>query len=122
MFLNNMPLVLVALKVRTLFHVCSPSLVAQALGVDIIGMIARWTNDNFHLEQTGTTLQSTPKTVLPPEENFKSLQAALTAFDVTEPLAPTWIPERYELKSIALQTISTQKISALASMKKMKKK
>lgn len=83
--------------------------VAQAAGVDVLGTIARWTDEVFSLGPiwsdgaedvlNGTILEETV-TGIDSETEFESLQAALDAFGVVEVSAPTWIPEGYSLNSV----------------------
>lgn len=71
---------------------------AQALGVDVFGAIAHWTEETFRI---GVPAQSedvqTPP--VPSDEvlSYESLQDALDAYGVTEVAAPSWYPEGFEL-------------------------
>lgn len=79
---------------------------AQAAGVDVFGAMARWTESTFSL---GTVRSqgakevpsegSAPVQIITPTEEleYSSLQEVLDANEVTEVIAPTWLPEEYAL-------------------------
>ena len=75
------------------------SVTAQAFHVDIWGKFATWTKEIFQFTDTpqGTTATA-------PEEDYnaelKSLQDALNDNELTEKLAPTWMPEGYKSKDL----------------------
>ena len=70
------------------------SITAEAFQIDIWGKFANWTKEIFQFTDTpqGTTAAD-------PEQEYnaelKSLQDALNDYEVTEKLAPTWMPEGY---------------------------
>lgn len=68
---------------------------AQALGVDVFGFLAKWTNDIFFFEN-GQTESQEPRTYPLAEgerAEYKSIDDALMAFDIDLPLSPSWVPE-----------------------------
>ena len=68
-------------------------IVVQASGIDILGAIARWTEDTFHFESTNSyTEESSP---------VMHLQESIGLLGIPESLAPTGIPEHYEIESIS---------------------
>lgn len=68
-------------------------IVVQASGIDILGAIARWTEDTFHFESTnGYTVDSNP---------VMHLQEAIGLLGIPESLSPTGIPDHYEIESIS---------------------
>lgn len=73
------------------------SMIAQACGVNIWGMIARLTSETFRLEEAETPYAEV--TVYPIAQGesatYDSLQDAVSAFGITDPLVPSWVPERF---------------------------
>lgn len=72
------------------------SITTSALGFDIFGAIAKWTQETFHFgyaNQVDTTEQTS---------NNTSLQQLLIDYDIFTPLAPTWFPEGYELVDVTV--------------------
>lgn len=73
------------------------SVLAQACGVNIWGTIARFTSETFHMEKAEVPYAEI--TIHPIAEGdsaeYDSLQDAVSAFGITDPLAPTWVPERF---------------------------
>lgn len=77
------------------------SVTAEAFHVDIWGKFATWTKEIFQFMDNpkGTTA------AIPEEENnaeLKSLQDALNQHEVTEKLAPTWMPKGYTSKDMRI--------------------
>ena len=84
---------------------------AQAFGFDIFGAIARWTSSTFHFSTEETTFATIGKYPVAEGElkSYDSLQAALDDFDITGEVAPTWIPERFELQDVTV-SVSSNKV------------
>jgi len=76
---------------------------AQAFGFDIFGAIARWTSSTFHFSDESTTFATIGTYPIEDGEqkSYDSLQAALDDFGVVGNIAPTWVPERFKLQSVA---------------------
>lgn len=70
---------LVAAVVALLF---AGMVTVQAMGLDVFGALARWTNDIFHFEETNAV------------DNSK-LGKALIASDIDTDLMPTWSPDGF---------------------------
>ncbi|MDN0033703.1 DUF4367 domain-containing protein [Oscillibacter valericigenes] len=83
---------------------------AQAFGFDIFGAIARWTSSTFHFSTEETTFATIGKYPIAEGEqkSYDSLQAALDDFNISGEVAPTWIPERFELKTVTATVISSK--------------
>jgi len=69
----------------------SGMIAAQAIGVDIFGALARWTDETFHFVSEDETDGS--------EELRRSIQDALDQCGVTAVPAPSWFPKGTELAS-----------------------
>ena len=69
------------------------SVTAQAFGIDIWGTVVKWTQETFHFGEWGN---SNANNELP----YSSLQEALEKGNVSLLLAPTWIPNGYEMTEI----------------------
>lgn len=78
------------------------SAIVSASGLDIAGTIARWTSEIFRLGSYHVPYAKVRENPLADGETavFDSLQQAVDAFGITEPLAPRWIPERFALSEI----------------------
>ena len=72
----------------------------------IFDLFTRWTSDIFMVG--GEDAPHATITLHPLEEGeeaeYDSLQEALDAFGIKEPLAPTWVPERFELESVVAKS------------------
>lgn len=71
---------------------------AQAVGIDIFEIIARWTSGQFYLERTNDP--QTQVSGSPSEGEYQSLQEALDAYGIQAALAPTYLPEGAVLESL----------------------
>ena len=87
--------------------VVGTSVTAEAFHIDIWGKFATWTMEIFQFTDNP---QGTP--VINPEEDYnselKSLQDALNEYEITEQLAPTWMPKGYISKN--LQVIDSPRV------------
>lgn len=81
---------------------------AQAAGIDVLGAMARWTEDVFSFGRIAPDSQVSDD---PAQETkgqkaetsstgFASLQEAFDAYGMTEVHEPTWLPEGYTLDSL----------------------
>lgn len=97
--------------VAALTAVCliSGMVIAQAAGVDVLGAIARWTDEVFSFG----TIQSVGAEDVPNKAThaaadnasgagYESLQTALDAFAITEVSEPSWIPEGYVFMGVTV--------------------
>lgn len=75
---------------------------AQAFGVDVFAVIARWTSEIFRLDGGSTPYAMV--TIRPLEEGeettYESLEEAMEAFGIDAPLVPKEIPEGFELVDV----------------------
>ena len=79
------------------------TITAYALGYDVWGAIASWSQETFSFVQADTknnTDQTDPSNSGSVSPEFSSLQEALDSYGITATIAPTWIPERFSLDSI----------------------
>ncbi len=87
-----------------LVFIIGGSLTARAMGFDLWGIIAKWTQETLHFGYSGEVddkFVPSPDFILP----CASLQAAMDENNVTAVLAPTWIPDGYE--EVDVQTEET---------------
>ena len=78
------------------------SITAQAFGMNVFSVIARWTAEIFRLDGGSTpyaTVSLRPLEV-DEESTYQSLEEAMEAFGIRAPLAPKEIPERFELVEV----------------------
>lgn len=84
---------------------------AYAMGYDLWGVIAQWTKDTFTFVSaskasdaeepfTDTTLNN---------GEYADLQAALDTYGITEQLAPTWIPDGFDVDEVVVSETANPK-------------
>ncbi len=81
--------------------------VAQAFGFDVFGAIARWTEETFRFgvsSQTGEE-QAGGDDQTGEDMEYATLQEALDAYGITEPVAPAWIPDGFALGGIDVDSL-----------------
>lgn len=89
----------------------SSMITVHALGVDVFGAIAQWTDDVFHFSVSGReNLDSKSVPALISNSTYKTLQDALTAYGIHETLAPNWFPEDFVIREIGTSTLSTNMV------------
>lgn len=77
---------------------------AQALGFDVFGSIARWTDEVFSFESNDAfvpaSIRNRPYTT---EESvsFQSMRDIIDSFDISSKIAPNWLPEEFSDASAA---------------------
>ena len=78
------------------------SAIARACGVDVWSWVAHWTSDIFWFEAEKVPYAEIHRYPIEEGEtqSYASLQEAIDAFGITEPLAPTWVPERFTPKKV----------------------
>ena len=72
---------------------------AQALGVDVFGTIAQWTDETFSFRSPAQT-ENSPVGPPPAGSEYTNLQEALNAYGITELAAPGWYPPEFHMSSI----------------------
>ena len=84
---------------------------AQAAGIDVFGVFARWTENVFsfgsvHGNGIGDAANDPSQdSISKQKQEYTSLQEALDDCGVTEITAPTWFPEGYVLTGISIVNI-----------------
>lgn len=78
---------------------------ANAFGYNVWEAIVSWTQETFRFTDGTDVDDPTPKDKL----EYASLQELLLEKGITIPLAPTWIPERFELTSIRIDEMPMQR-------------
>lgn len=78
------------------------SITAQAFGMNVFSVIARWTAEIFRLDGGSTPYATVSLRPLEIDEEvlYKSLEEAVEAFGIHAPLAPKEIPERFDLLEV----------------------
>lgn len=74
------------------------SVTVHAMGIDIWDIVVKWTQETFHFGTTSQIEVTGPATT--DNRKYVSLQEALERKSIITPLAPTWIPDGYELIDI----------------------
>ena len=112
-FPNRAFRVAAAVLAIVLILVVGTSVTAEAFHVDIWGKVATWTKEIFQFTDNpqGTTAAN------PEKDNsleLASLQAALDQHEITEKIAPTWLPDGYVNKDLQImETPRVRNISAV---------
>ena len=81
---------------------------ASAFGYDLWGVIAEWSKETFTFTANDRADRPAPDahqagaSADPGEAEYSSLQDALDSYGISTPLAPAWIPERFELDSVTV--------------------
>ena len=89
----------IAIIAAILICVCVAAV--QASGTNLLGMIATWTSEQFHMEREEGAEPSPSGTKAPVQ--YESLQQALDEYGVEEKLAPTWVPDDAILESVTVR-------------------
>ncbi|MGN1031099.1 MAG: DUF4367 domain-containing protein [Butyricicoccaceae bacterium] len=84
-----------------LIVVFGSSIATQAWGHPLWDTIAQWTSETFgFVSDRDTASAETDEPALQENGQYGSLQEALAADGITEPLVPTWIPQGYQLDAV----------------------
>ena len=86
----------IAIIAAILICVCVAAV--QASGTNLLGMIATWTSEQFHMEREEGAEPSPSGTTVPTQ--YESLQEVLDRHGISTPIAPTLLPSGTELDSI----------------------
>lgn len=100
---------LVAAVAAVFILVIGNSITASAIGFDLFAIIAKWTQETFHFGYAGQSdAPSDPDAV--DSQKYTGLKNALSEFDISVNLAPTWFPKGYEEKEIRTEDTPKQKV------------
>ena len=86
---------------------------ASAFGYDLWGVIAEWSKETFTFTANDRADRPAPDAHQagassgPEGGEYASLQDALDSYGISTPLAPAWIPERFELDSVYIGETSS---------------
>lgn len=80
---------------------------SNALGYDLWDIVVNWTQETFHLG--GADNIEEPDLSLNDGRENETLQNTLALYGITEPIAPTWIPDDYEMIDIKVEETPIQK-------------
>ena len=84
-------------------------LICTAVGFDnVYQMLVAWTSDILTIEnrQESDTQQVAPTPATPAEDTqYATLQEALTAYGITAPVAPSYIPEIFDTETVTVDTL-----------------
>lgn len=76
---------------------------AQAAGLDVWGMFARWTAETFQFLDSGGEVQSQHR------DYYEQIQAEVEKCGIGEAVVPTWYPEGYALESVDYVNTDTRR-------------
>lgn len=108
---------LLVATVSLIFMLCS-MVAAQAAGIDILGSMARWTENIFSFGQIriqsnaieSPKLTEEDQAIFAPEESYLSLQLALDKYKITEVVEPKWIPKNYVFRKVDVSSFNDPKL------------
>lgn len=83
---------------------------AYAMGYDLWAVVAQWTKDTFTFVSASKVNDAeNPNTAITLDDGeYADLQTALDAYEITTPVAPKWIPDRFSLDSVVVREISNK--------------
>lgn len=91
--------VIVAAVIMALF--LGTTIVANASGLDLWGIITRWTKDVFGITQDGTDSESIHHEQI---DSYEHLRLSLAEHGVYQPVVPSYLPEGYSFQEISLDS------------------
>ena len=100
---------LVAAVAAIFILVVGNSITASAIGFDLFAIIAKWTQETFHLGYISETGEANAPSK-DSAEVYTGLQAALADYDISVALAPTYFPEGYIEVDIKTQDTPKQRL------------
>lgn len=71
--------------------------VASACGVNLIAEFLEWREETFVLRGRGSGQMELEQT---PEGEYASMEEAVAAYGITDPVVPTWIPKGFEVQYV----------------------
>ena len=83
---------------------------AQALGIDVFGAIARWTDETFRFTSPSQN-ETDPEADIQnsndqsPDGEYTSLQDALDACGIKQNVIPQYLPEGFSLENVSVSTL-----------------
>lgn len=81
---------------------------SNVTGYNFWERIVHWGKESFNL--VGNDVPDTPHPSKDDQQDYQTLQEALELYDITVPLAPKWIPERYEQTRIKVKVSPVQEL------------
>lgn len=75
------------------------TLTANAFGFDLFGKVAKWSAEFFHFEGSP---EATISPAISSRIEFSSLQHALDEMNISQKLAPKWLPDGYTLSELTI--------------------
>lgn len=96
-------MIVAALLVACLF---GGIMVAQASGIDVLGVVGRWTDETFHFITAGSRELSTHKV---DSEFYETVELTLDEWGIDKDLFPTWHPEGFVAQEPRITNDNTHK-------------
>lgn len=84
--------------------------IAGASNEGIIKLIGRWTDETFQFRGAGKesiSEEAATSTESDIEGNYDSIEAALSACEITQTVFPKWLPDRFHLEEINVRQLGT---------------
>lgn len=98
-----------ALAVAAFMVLLGGMVTIQAFGVDIFGILGRWTDKTFHFGRSASmsAIITNYPMGLNEEVEYDTLSEAAEAFGIEAPVVPQWIPERFREDVYVFGTVTT---------------
>jgi hypothetical protein len=110
----------VAVAAVVVFVLIGNTITTFAYGTNILQAVISFTDEVFRKDYVGYKTETTAQTSETPvlDSEYATLQEAFDAFGITSQVAPTWLPEGFELNSIEHTELNgINKVSAYYSNK-----
>jgi len=78
----------------------SSTIVASAFGVNLWGIIARWSNETFSFFLSEASPTGEQADIAENGVSFRDLEEALSYYGINASLAPTWFPKGYAISQV----------------------
>lgn len=83
----------IAILAAIITGIFASMITAQALGIDVFGFFAQWTDEIFFYTNEKESIQEQNLFQKDEDIKFESIEAALMAFDIDFPIIPNWYPD-----------------------------
>lgn len=85
----------ITVAIFTIILLFSGMIVAQASGIDVLGMLGSWTNEIFYFVNKNQSIQDTENSLAEKQKYYLDMRESLAAHDFSEGFAVSWIPDDF---------------------------
>jgi hypothetical protein len=100
----------VAVAAVVMFVLIGNTITTFAYGTNILQAVISFTDEVFRKDYVGYEIETTASTIETPtfDSEYATLQEAFDAFGITSQVAPTWLPEGFELVSLTTANLTNK--------------